>query len=566
MPADVSSKNLIAYRKNFFNSAKNNLDRRVIVGQQSIANDINGLYKIAAKNIEILENEITVSQAILKRGCGMVGYNHHPMQVPFSDLEQHLATFPSRVSNSNVIFAHANQLFLVDFTKKCVYKIPESAARYQELYDKIGWEYQDVDQESLELINTVTSRQYECVSEEVYLRAQSNILYNSILLSHYATHYVDKTKSAKANALIANIVHQNPLNEVKPVFLSFTNLRNFMWYLNGYRLSGVFSKLTTMELMELAKQYAWLDLWNNVYAYGWHIHFDPQVFDHVTKVLNASSVCLYGVTSSIQMLVIAKHLIFGSEVEKSIGIWEQIKHEAWKRQWRLGNDGVWAIINLLTNFREVFGFTADFANQLTAVFVLLDLVWLMRLHYITMYSLYEQQKNYVDLLADNLNDESEREFIRLEQQELQILIDKTNCMFKVFATSAVFYISGFCLALSSPAVPIITSGFFLCTVAMAINLSYESIVEFNFAAKQEALDAGLQMTGKLLENTFIPIFFMTAYSINLPLALGATAAYLWMKLPADKTPKEDPKLNKLQDHNNDATASTYFITTPSVAA
>ena len=562
---NTKSRDLIAYKKTFFNSTRNqpSITKRIQLSDQGLTITTNELYKITANNVDLLENEVSVLENILSKGCGFSGINKDPMTIKFSELETHLFRSKQRLSNSNVILKFNNELYFADFSKKIINKIPQTAPHYKALLDSaFGSGYNIADADQIKKINELTSRNHQYISQELQKRAQSNLLFNAILLSHYAKHYKDTKKSNKYNAIIARIIHKKPLNSVSVNYLSLSKVRDFMWYLNGYRLSGVFSKLTTIQLIELAKQWSWIDNLNNISVFGNNFHMDTQAFTHVTKVLNACSIGFYGITFSIQMLTILKHLM-GTEVERSVGPWEQIKHEIWKRHWRLGNDGVWAVINLLTNYADYFHLTATFANQLTAGFVLLDLVWLYRLYLSTMSPLNEQENIYNALFKDE-TDLDEKAFITAQQESLQLLRERISFSFGVYSSAAALYISGFCLALAFQSLPIVTAGFFLCTFAMSLNLSEKAISQFKFAVEHEAMDAGLNMTCALLENTFVPIFFMTAYSINLPVSVALTAFYIWYKIPPSDFKPEDPVLEKLKDNNgvDDVEAASYFISGP----
>ena len=557
----MNTKELVSYKKTFFASNENTLCKKINLAQ---FNNQKELYKLTANNVDLLENEVNTSQNILSQGCGLLAVDFNPISAEFSTIADKLKT---RISKSNVILKYEGELYCLEFAKKVVRKIPKNNFDRRLMLSEITQDYKDANEQQIIFINDVTSRKYKYVSNETYKRAQSNLLYNAILLSNYSKHYKDIKKNNKYNAMVADIIKKQPQDSVGTNLLPLSMVRDFMWYLNGYRLSGVFSKLTTMELIELAKQWSFIDALNNIDIYGHNIHINPEAFSHVTKVLNACSIGFYGITFTIQMLTIFKHLIGSDDVEKSAELWDKLKYELWKRHWRLGNDGVWAIINLLTNYAEYFHLTATFANQLTAVFVLLDLVWLYRLYYATMMPFDEQISIYEEQLKTE-TDPNEIAFIKLQKESLELLKAKTQCTFKVYASAAVLYISGFGIALSSTAIPVVTAGFFLCTLAMALGLSEntQTISKFVYAEDHEVMYAGACMVGSLVENTLVPITFMTAYSINLPVALLCTVAYLWLKMPASNFNKADPTIEKLKLDNVDADVSTYFISEAAIPA
>ena len=402
----------------------------------------------------------------------------------------------------------------------------------QELYD-VAFQNLYLLEKKVESLELLLKRTLADADANTYERLKKILTCDLVLLSHYAQYYRDSARSNKYNAKLYHLTKIKIKDSVPMTRISSAAFKEFLWSLNGFRLSGVFSKLTTIELIELSKQSSLFDVMSSVYG----IQIDPTAFNHVTKALNLCSVGFYSLTSTVQFLTMFKHLVGTSDVERSVGIWARFKHEVWKRHWRIVNDGVWGIINLLTNYPQLFKLTDVFASQLTAVFVVLDLFWLYRLYYTEAFLFQEQEKFYRHQIAGQ-SDISEWASLQLE--DLLRLTEKNNFLFGIFATAAALYITGFCIALTSTSLPVVTAGFFLCTFAMALNLSYKNITAYRFAEPEEKNSKFFVMTGAVAAHTFVPIFLMTAYSINFPLALCCTALYIYCSI---RLSEEQPNCN-----------------------
>ena len=415
----------------------------------------------------------------------------------------------------------------------------------KELYD-VAFQNLYLLEKKVESLELLLKRTLADADANTYERLKKILTCDLVLLSHYAQYYRDSARSNKYNAQLHDLTQSNIKDSVPMNPISSAAFKDFLWFLNGFRLSGVFSKLTTIELIELSKQSSLFDVMSSVYG----IQIDPTAFNHVTKALNLCSVGFYSLTSTVQFLTMFKHLVGTSDVERSVGIWARFKHEVWKRHWRIVNDGVWGIINLLTNYPQLFKLTDVFASQLTAVFVVLDLFWLYRSYYTEEFLFQEQERFYLHQTAGQFDVAS------WQRDDLSRLIEKNNFVYGIFATAAALYITGFCIALTSTSLPVVTAGFFLCTFAMALNLSYKNITAYRFAEPEEKNSKFFVMTGAVAANTFLPIFLMTAYSINFPLALCCTALYIYCSIP----PREVKPICDAADSHD--VADTYMSLSP----
>ncbi|RUR20619.1 hypothetical protein ELY21_00605 [Legionella sp. km535] len=236
---------------------------------------------------------------------------------------------------------------------------------------------------------------------------------------------------------------------------------------------------------------------------------------------------------------------------------ERFTNELYKRHCNFANDVVWATVNCLSNFNNLFNISGPVAGYLTAVFLTFDVCMalykckLAKEEYLTKKSQYllEIDDYNNPNLFKKLTDEQRRlhiEMLNKQLSELEINWRTKEATFYFVAAAAAVLMSGFTVAILVSPPMLVLASFFVCTVAVAMYLSAGAYSQYK--EKSLYLEQA-QLTGKQLpvaykeyetarndfifnmaKNTIMPMVLITTFAICWPAAIALTAMYLGYEL------------------------------------
>ncbi len=252
--------------------------------------------------------------------------------------------------------------------------------------------------------------------------------------------------------------------------------------------------------------------------------------------------------------------------------YERFKFELYKRHCNFMNDVVWSVINLLTNFNQIFGISGPAAGFITAVFLGYDVFQMLyrcnlaKQDYLTKKAQYTEDRQYY---VNNINAVEREKHINLLNQQLADLEYKWQTKQAAFyfnAVAASLLMMGFTVSMLVSAPILIASSFFVCTVAVAMYLSGdvyalykekslyleeaqlcsmrlvqdgnpdkplvpEKLAEqkYNIALK-EFQTARSDFIFTMTKNTVMPMILITTFAICWPAAIVLTVMYLGAEL------------------------------------
>ncbi|KTD44862.1 hypothetical protein [Legionella quateirensis] len=237
--------------------------------------------------------------------------------------------------------------------------------------------------------------------------------------------------------------------------------------------------------------------------------------------------------------------------------YERFMHELYKRHCNFANDLVWATVNCLTNFNNVFQISGPVAGYLTAVFLTFDVCMalykckLAEQEYLTKKSQYllEIQDYNNPELFKKMTDEQRRlhiEMLHKQLLELEINWRTKEATFYFVAAAAALLMLGFTTAILVSPPMLVLASFFVCTVAVAMYLStgaYSQYKEKSLYLEQAQLtDTNLPVAYKefeiarndfiftMVKNTVMPMVLITTFAVCWPAAIALTAMYLGYEL------------------------------------
>ena len=354
-----------------------------------------------------------------------------------------------------------------------------------------------------------------------------------------------------------------------------TKIRDWLGFVNIYRLLFVFSRLAVRQSLVMAKELLWFEKLGKLL--GRHIDVDGMIaiIKAPTDVFNVLSVGLFAARFILNTGVMLKHTFAPSHNEKSLKAAERLYQELIKRHCVMLNDFVWSTINLLSNYSAVFNISASVANGLTALFLIFDVSLLIyRQHlaeqeYMLKRAQYISDKKYYEKLfmeGQIPYEEKNRHHKMLDEQlmSLEINWQATKAGLLCNLTAALLLTVGFSAALlmASPAGLVVS--YLICTIAVATYLSadfYGKYAEKSIILQKcklgeiDSIDLPKALSAvkaarndfimSMFKNTFMPLLIVTTFAVCWPAALLLTALYIGYECTAGyfKRPPEKMKVN-----------------------
>lgn len=322
-------------------------------------------------------------------------------------------------------------------------------------------------------------------------------------------------------------------------------LRDWLGFINLNRILFGFSRITVKELILLAQQSNWFELveqWTGMHT---DVNSMVQALNNPIKVFNFLSVGVFAARFVTQATMLAKHTFAPTGDEKIIlSTGERFKQELYKRHCMMLNDLVWGSINLITNYNSILKLSASTANNLTVLFLFFDLSLLI-------YQAYLSSEEYQALKAQyNPDDPEHGPMYKRQLAALEIKKETTyrECYFNM--VGALMFIGGFSASFLLATPPAIVTGYFVCTLGVAMYLTSSAFSDYQKQAlvlkNYQALagdgadiaDADIQkaMTAMqdarqvfmvtMAKNIVMPMLIMGVFAISWEVALIITAGYM----------------------------------------
>ena len=396
--------------------------------------------------------------------------------------------------------------------------------------------------------------------------------YCSSLLAKYYSSYGKKDKAYKykslsqefdagyRNSTDANNISADFLDKLKKDFKAPTRMvndfeeflstpfhiskiRDWLGFINLNRIVFGFSRVTIKEIVLLAQQFNWFeqfDQWT-----GMHTDVDSmlQSLNVPVQILNALSVGVFAARFTISASMLLKHTFSPSSEESSLTTGERFQQELYKRHCIMLNDLAWGCINLFTNYSTIFKLSAPIANGLTVGFLFFDMALIVYQSYL--YELdYKIKKNQYETELASYESTDVEEVLVIKEQLAALNIEREaiirQCYFNV--AGALLFISGFSATflLATPAA--IISGYFLCTLGVAMYLSSDSFKKYQEKSlilkefQTEGADQSDALTNMqkarqdfmitMAKNVIMPMLIVSAFAVSIELAVIIAAGYI----------------------------------------
>lgn len=385
--------------------------------------------------------------------------------------------------------------------------------------------------------------------------------YCALMLETYHTHYGPEAKAqeyrAIADKIKASYKGERPAKREKneDAFLTrvgkaisrdlvemaktptqVSKLRDKIGFYNIIRIHWVFCRLTFTNSLRLLRDVKILELLEN--AIGKNIDVDAVVenLEAPNSIFRAFSVGFFLARLILNGLVATKHMAGSSKVERTLPFKERFLLEMYKRHPVFLNDVVWAVVNGVTNYAEVFHISAAAAGWITAGFMVFDfalILWRRHLaeeEYNTKKAQYRAEQEHCLYIKD-----LERyDLLTRQLQNLEINWQAKNSTFLFNATAALMLGAGFSASMLFASPVLIALSYAVCMVAVAMYLSdgaYNKYKEKSLRLQQAHIEnvAGENLNQVLEEyqaarNQFALTLFKNAV---IPTVILATFAVCW---------------------------------------
>ena len=342
--------------------------------------------------------------------------------------------------------------------------------------------------------------------------------------------------------------------------LHISKVREWIGFINLYRIHAVFSRLSIKQVLVLAKEMHWVEMIDKLL--GRHVDVDRMIaiINAPAAVFNVLSVGIFASRFFINSGMLLKHTFAPTEEEKRLSMYDRFCKELYKRHCDLLNDFVWGSINGITNYSFYFKIAAPVANWITAGFLFFDMCLLLyrrqlaEKEYLVKQSQYlEEKKQYQGLMQHpQVSHEDlmkyQKHGLLLDQQLIQLEINwkKTSATFLFNAAGAALLMGGFSASLLLAAAPAaVAVCYLLCTLAVAMYLSgdmYGKYKEKSLILKQYQLEnssalvlnkaqqnynqARTDFIMAMVKNTVMPLLIVTAIAVCWQAAIVIAAVYI----------------------------------------
>ncbi|MDA9271806.1 hypothetical protein N9Q05_00260 [bacterium] len=372
--------------------------------------------------------------------------------------------------------------------------------------------------------------------ERQQVRARCHYFAQQLIVRARVYHGPHSTEAQKYQKKINELMGEKPPSD-DPTYMNTAMLRDWLGFLNVYRLHIVFSRLTWKQIWLLGRAFNWLDKSDKL---GGVLPINIGMMDAPTAVFNVLSITFFASRFMVNFAMILKHTVAPEGEEENVPRAERFWREVKKRHWIMVNDLIWAIVNGLTNYAFYFNILSSTAGWILAAFLVFDLLWLVYRVYLEEQNYFSMKERY-DHELSLITDESSIDWILLKKQLLQLSNNRyeTNSTL-YFAMGAAFLImASFAAALliTSPlALPIC---FFFCTVAVSMYMSsgkFGTYMKERMICNRDQTDPKAQSEAlsnfvwTMVKSTLMPLIIIGLFTISWQAAIVMTVLYIGYEL------------------------------------
>ncbi len=347
---------------------------------------------------------------------------------------------------------------------------------------------------------------------------------------------------------------QTTLEQLKATaykFFQSSEIRSSVGILNLYRIFLVFWRFTILQALVVAEANHLLNQFDKVFGTHTDLQKITKAFYMPTPVMNALSVGFFLTYFVLELGALLKHVFFPSEIEKELPMKQRLKNELAKRKFNLMDNGIWAFVNLLTNYNYLFKIPAPVAGYLIAGFLFYDVLMVL-VRYKEAKNDYEIQKAQYTSKLKSLRDETAKAMCRRQLDELEISWNTKKSTYMFAATAAALLLTGFTASMLITLPMVNIAFFFLCTVAISMYLTRSTYADYKekklrlslFKEKDKVYGhlvkeadadyrkARNEFIFQMAEHTIVPTILLTTYALYFPVAIALTVLYLGYKIAA----------------------------------
>lgn len=358
-------------------------------------------------------------------------------------------------------------------------------------------------------------------------------------------------------------------------------LRDKAAFYNLWRIYWYFCSTFSKKSFYLARDLHWLEKLSSM------LHKEIDV-DELCAALEVPGAAFraFGVGFCVGRLIInfgmvLKHCL--SKKENSLSTKERFMSELYKRHADFLNDIVWATVNSLSNYNQVFGISSAVAGWLVAGFMLFDLSLILWRRHLAKREYLIKKEQYEKEIANNQQEGAKTslanlrhcEILQAQLKELEMKWQAISATFLFDATAAVMLGMGFSASMLFFSPALVIGSFFVCVVAMAMYLSDNSYNNFmlqRLRLQDAKIPDGSTLKAyktarhdfilTMLENTLMPSLIIVTVSIYWPAAVLLTSVFIGYKVwnAYSKHPKcnsSDPT-QKLETINKEPAQKSNF--------
>jgi hypothetical protein len=373
---------------------------------------------------------------------------------------------------------------------------------------------------------------YDLMQTKHQLRRDAELAGNT----HEAKAYQDPNQTSEQDA--AGVWQRNKLSEdLRNLGLTFTEINKVIgWlsFLNIYRLIGTFARLSWTMVWTIAAECHLLDDQNALFGHP----INRDILTTSTTVFNALSVLLFAARWLSHIAMIIKHVACPTDAEKAISPLERGLREFYTRMSHICNDTVWGIMNMLTNYPQLWGISVATANTMMLYTIVFDLTWLCVQWGFKEWELNEKYNELMEF-RKTLSQDSDASVIN--EKMLLALADEqleTRARFGIQIFACLLIIVSFASVLALTSVAAAPIGFLACLVGFSMYLSSDEFAAYwrSFYAhdrvnssdpkvQAEQQEARVLFFKTLSKAALVPTLLVGMYTISWPLAVVMTVLY-----------------------------------------
>ncbi len=318
-----------------------------------------------------------------------------------------------------------------------------------------------------------------------------------------------------------------------------SKLRNWIAFINVYRIVFTFSRLTDQQFFLTVNR--WARLLPQYLNFSLDLDEINRKINGPTATFRALSVGLFIGRFLINMGLVIKHTCFPTKGEENVPRTARFYQEIKKRYPQLLNDLVWATTNALTNYAEFFGIANPLANILLVAGLGFDFsllayrLWDAEKDQKIKFQQYDRERKTLEQHLKDLCDcHAPSELIantrqrlacveaQIQEQKIQIHTLRSNFCANLLAATLIA--SGFCLSVLAAAPAVVCLSYLIVVVGSALYVtadyySYYREKVLRNAPERETQEAFEKFSVALLKNTAMPLLVMGTLAFSWPAAL-----------------------------------------------